>query len=365
MDNNEKDLMSFSNSENIDISSSSHSKHSAKKRKRKKSKKRTLKILCIILAVIFALLAAGLIFANSLLGKVNKSKDFNEDSLGANDVFKDSNVKNIAFFGIDSRKNSFSGRSDSIMIVTLDKKHDKIKLSSIARDTYVAIDGHDHDKLTHAYVFGGAELAVKTLNQNFNLDITDYVTTNFFGFTSLIDSIGGVELDVDSQEMDIINNKYYRELNRIGLTYDKLTTTGMQTLTGAQALAYSRNRYSAGGDVDRGNKQKEVLSVVYDKVKKVSLTKYPGMVSSLLENCETSLSNKEILGYAAWAATSSPTIENLSLPDKECNPKSGSEAFKNGVWYYFYDMDIATKKLHDFINDVMPSSSSETSSVAN
>ncbi len=355
MEHNDRDIMSFS-----DISSSSKSKHGKKKKKNKK--KRALIILCSVLGAILVLFGSFVFF---FLGKVNKV-DFDTDDLGINAAFKKSDVKNIAVFGVDSRKNEFKGRSDSVMVVTLDKKHNKIKLASIARDTYVSIDREGytdfHDKLTHAYVFGGPKLAVKTLNQNFDLDITDYVTTNFFGFCSVVDQMGGIELDVDEQEKGIINYKYYDELNRIGLKYDRLTQTGLQHLTGPQALAYSRNRYSAGGDVDRGNKQKEVLSVLFDKVKKVSVTKYPKMVTTMLDNFETSLSNKEILGYSIWAATNSPKIENLSLPDEECNPKSGSEAFKNGVWYYFYDMDIAKKKLHDFINDVNQGNSSSNSS---
>ena len=114
-------------------------------------------------------------------------------------------VRNIALLGLDTRQDNNVGRSDAIVILTIDKEHNKLKLTSIARDTYVAIEGHSKDKLTHAYAYGKSQLAVKTLNQNFDLEIKDYVTMNFYGLARVIDYIGGVDINVtEAEKMSLI-----------------------------------------------------------------------------------------------------------------------------------------------------------------
>ena len=325
----------------------------APKSKKKKKKRKTKRILISLISIVIVLsVVAGSLFAyyNSLLNTMNKT-DLNESDIGLSGEYFDKDIKNIAVFGLDSRDDNFEGRSDAIIIVTIDKVHDKIKMTTIARDSYVEIEGTGKDKITHAHWFGGPELAVKTLNQNYNMEITDYVTVNFFGMVEIIDEIGGVELDVDTQEMRTINNVYAPELNDIGLKCEPIATTGIQKLSGAQALAYSRNRYSSGGDVDRGNRQKEVLSAIYNSLTSIDATQFHTLVKIILDNCQTSLTNTEITKLASWAALNLPSIENLSLPDEDCNPQYGDNGYVNGIWYFIYDLEIAKQKFHDFINE--------------
>ena len=168
------------------------------------------------------------------------------------------------------------------------------------------------------------------------------------GRTMNIDYVGGVEIDVDSSEMAVMNNKYAKELNKIGIPCEKVKKTGKQLLTGAQALAYSRNRYSAGGDVDRGNRQKEVLMAAYDKIMDSNVFKLSNAVGMLLKNCETSFTNGELVNLGKWALKNSPKIESKSFPDKACNAKGQTI---NGAWQYVYDLDIASTRLHDFIKE--------------
>lgn len=323
--------------------------NSKKKGNRKKKNKTLIALIAIVLALS---VAAGSLFAyfSSLLNSMSKT-DLDLDNIGFSGEHFDENVKNIAVFGLDSRNNDFEGRSDAIIIITIDDVHDKIKMTTVARDSYVEIEGNGKDKITHAHWFGGPELAVKTLNQNFNMEITDYVTVNFFGMVEIIDEIGGVELDVDHQEMKIVNEKYAPELNEIGLTCEKITTTGVQKLTGAQALAYSRNRYSSGGDIERGNRQKEVLTAIYHSLTSIDATQLHTLVKIVLDNCQTSLTNTEITKLASWAALNMPSIESLSLPDADCNPQYGDSGYVNGIWYFKYDLDVATQKFHDFVNE--------------
>lgn len=326
--------------------------------KKKLSKK--AKTIIITLTSIFLVLciAAGGIFAyvHHLLGNMERG-EIKEEELSINEeAFKGVDVVNIALFGIDARSDTNKGLSDAIIVFTLDKKHKKIKMTSIARDSYVKIEresGVIKDKITHAYGFykdSGPQLSIKALNQNFDLNITDYITVNFFGFSQIIDALGGVMVDVDEHEMMIMNREYVTHLNEIGIKCDPITETGLQLLTGPQALAYSRNRYT-GNDVDRGNRQKEVIAAVYDKMKTTSVNKLPELASMGLSHCETSLTNAEIIELAFWVLKNPCTMENISLPDDECNPKGGLDAFVNGVWYYIYDIDIAKQKLHDFINE--------------
>ncbi len=339
--------------EYVDISSNSEDEVEEKpktEKKKRKKKKRALIVLASLVLVLALIVSTLFGYYNSLLNSMMKN-DLNMDNIGLSGDYFHESVKNIAVFGLDSRDNNFEGRSDAIIIITIDEVHDKIKLTTVARDSYVDIEGTGKDKITHAHWFGGPELAVKTLNQNFNMEITDYVTVNFFGMVEIIDEIGGVELDVDYQEMNSINEKYAPELNSIGLDCPRVTSTGLQRLTGAQALAYSRNRGSSGGDLDRGNRQKEVLSAIYSSLTSISTAQFHTLVKIGLDNCQTSLTNSEITKLASWAALNLPSIESLSLPDEECNPQYGDAGYVDGIWYFKYDLGIATQKFHDFVNE--------------
>lgn len=346
---------------------SSGGKH-AKKREKHKMKLWVKIVIGVVAGLLAIVITACAVFWPLIYGFFNRKVDktYNEKDTAVNSAthaeFKDKYV-NIALFGIDNRSNQMSGRSDAVIILTIDLVHNKIKMTSIARDSYVTMDGRGQDKLTHAYAYGRAQLAVRTLNQNYAMDITDYVTVNFFQLVEIIDYVGGVEIDVDTSEKGVMNEHYVPELNKIGIPCDYITKTGKQLLTGAQALAYSRNRYSPGGDIERGNRQKEVLMAAYEKIMASNVFKLSNAVGMLLENCETSLSNGELFDIGTWAIKNKPKIESLSLPDKDLNPK---DTKINGVYYMVYDLELATERIHDFIKEegtyIKKKSSTNTSS---
>lgn len=328
-------------------------RHTKKAKKMGKMKRAFLIALSSLLITLIVLLGCGYFFVSHVFNLIetpsNEEWSDSDADIAPSDQVADK-VTNIALFGIDTRKDSNKGRSDSIIILSIDRKHDKIKLSSIARDSYVNIDGHGKDKINHAYAFGGPKLAVKTLNQNYDMDITDYVTVNFYGLIDIIDEMGGVTLDVDTAEKNFINS-HVPEMQSQGHPCEYLSEAGTQTLSGAQALSYARNR-STGGDIERGNRQKEVLNALYEKLSgKTSISQLMKVAETALKHCETSLTSGEITQLAAWYLKASPSIENFSLPTQSCNPKSGRDCFINGVWYYIYDLDIATKELHAFIEE--------------
>lgn len=344
-DSNKDTVDLYSHTKYEDISSTSKKR----RRHRRKKKKATVIIatICIILSVLIVIVGGGYLYAFSILDNVDRIPLETEDLQQLNiDTSTYSSVKNIALLGIDSRKDNDSGRSDAVIILTIDKEHNKIKLTSIARDSHVAIDGRGKDKLTHSYAFGKSTLAVKTLNKNFGLEITDYVTINFYEFSRIIDYIGGVEVEVSQKEKDHLNSYIIPKLKKqTDLECNSISKTGKQLLSGAQALCYSRIR-KIDGDIERGNRQKEVLEAMFNRVKDTSLTKLPAVAEMVLSQCQTSLSTKDIMSMGVWAVSSKPTIENMSVPNKQI-PSKGQTI--NGSWQYVYDLDVASKEMEKFI----------------
>ncbi len=178
---------------------------------------------------------------------------------------KESNIVNIAVLGIDRDGDGSNGRSDAIKLISLDMNNKKVKITSFQRDTliYIPEPENDFDKLNHAYWYGEAPLTLKTLNYNFDLDITRYVAFNFDAIEHIIDTIDGIELDVHENELKVTND-YIKHLNSLSDTdadAPYLTNGGLQTLSGRQAMAYMRNRY-VGNDFDRMNRQNKVIEAM-------------------------------------------------------------------------------------------------------
>lgn len=314
------------------------------KKSSQKKKKHPVRRMLIVLLCLCVIAAGGLYaYVYRLLDQIERDP-LDQSDLGiSTDEY--AGYRNIALLGIDSRKDNTSGRSDAIVVLSVDKSGKKIRLTSIARDSYVAIDGHSHDKLTHAYAYGKSQLTVKTLNQNFGLEIHDYVTMNFFELARVIDYIGGVTIDVDQAERKELNNILIPQMVRLGVSCDPVPDTGSQLLSGGQAVAYARIRHT-DSDIQRGNRQKEVLMAMYAQVKKNNLLKLPRVAEMVIGECQTSLSTKDLISLGTWALTASPDFEQLSIPNDDV-PAKGT--IIHGGWYYVYDLDLAKKSIHDFI----------------
>ena len=257
------------------------------------------------------------------------------------------NVMNIALFGIDQEQGSV-GRSDAIMILSIDKDHNKIKLISLARDSLVPIDGHGEEKLTHAWAYGHAKLALKTINQNYGMNITEYAYVNFNEFAHAIDYFGGVSMHLDAAEQEYLNRPevLYKCKKHYGREQEPVAGTGNQTLNGIQALYYARNR--SDGGANRTGRQREVLMAVYNQVKSQPLSKIPGTVTQMLRLCHTPLDGAELTNLATWALTTPITVETLSLPNAQTPTWSGVLDQQRG-WVQVYDLEAATQVLHNFI----------------
>ena len=246
-------------------------------------------------------------------------------------------VINIALFGVDRREKNEPSRSDSMIILSIDQKHKKIKMSSIMRDTFVKIKDHGETKLTHAYAYGGPQLAIRTLNENFNLNIRDYVTVDFLNFEKIIDAIGGVTIDVKQDEIGLI---------------PQITKSGSQKLNGLQAVAYSRIRHTAGDDFRRTERQRTVLSAMIANIQSVGATKFPSVVTKLLPFTETSMNSMDLIKLGTKVITSNTT---KLVQDRFPTDGYWSGKTINGVWYLVADMKATVEQIHKFIyEDIKP-----------
>lgn len=281
----------------------------------------------------------------------------------------DKNITNIALFGIDTRnEKQFTGNSDSIMILSLNAKEHTVKIISVLRDTLVPIekDGKTtYNKINSAYARGGAELAVKTLNKIFNLDITDYATVNFYGMAKMIDAVGGIDAELTDREVTARGKNNHGINDMIGevcqlMGYNAndyyVKRSGQQHLNGIQAVAYSRIRYvpniwGTNNDYGRTDRQRYVMEQLFTKAITMDKSKYPGLIKTMIPYTVTSLNPDEILSYALNILRDSPTFHQERLPKDGYQMPSPSGSFGSVV---YYDLDFGAKLIHSFIYDNLP-----------
>lgn len=325
----------------------------SKRRNKKKNKKSLgfkifIGFLCVLLA--FAVVGGGYVIG--LLNKMDNIK-LNKDNLGIiEDEFKEydnvNKIKNIALFGVDAIDGE-AGRSDSIMIATVDPVHNKIKLTSIMRDSYVSIDGYGDDKINHAYAYGGPELAIKTINENFGLNIEDFVSVNFSSLPVIINILGGVDIEITQDELQYINS-YINDINaKDGTNSPNITYAGVQHLDGTQALAYSRIRYTDGGDYKRTERQRTVLAALFSKLTSASIGSYNSLLNEVLPYIQTNLTSTEILSLGTKVLGIGNNLEQDRFP----RDGYGEGAMINGVYYLTFDRETIKSQMRDYIfNDI-------------
>lgn len=271
-------------------------------KKKKKGLSIFAKIVIILLIILIAIIGSVYWYVQDKLGKIQRI-EINEEDLGIAESASESleEYRNIALFGVDSRNNDLDegNRSDCIIIASLNNYTKEIKLISVYRDTYVQIQGHGLDKITHAYSYGSAQLAMNTLNTNFDLNIKEFVTVNFDAVAEAVDSLGGVEINIESQEEMKYLNSYINETSKVtGKTSPNVTQTGKQTLNGVQAVAYSRIRYTSGGDYKRAERMRDVIVAMFNKLKTKSLTEINSFADDVLPKVYTNISTGDILSLA-------------------------------------------------------------------
>lgn len=227
-------------------------------------------------------------------------------------------VTNILLIGTDG--NSNWGRSDTMMLLSLDNIHRKIKMTSFLRDTYVSIPGYSPDKLNAAYAYGGTDLCIETIEYNFGIDVDGYAIVNFTTFRNLINAIGGVDVYLTQNEIDYINAQVAQ--NNQANPIAEGTTEGMVHLTGGQALWHVRNRggevngiYFYGTDWDRVDRQQRMFKGIINSLTTLSFDEVSNMAYTVLPYVTTDLSAAELAGHISNApAYLSYSIERMSVP---------------------------------------------------
>lgn len=290
-------------------------KHSEEKPKTKsKALKIFLRILLAILIIIVILAGVAAGFVASKLGKINV-EEIDKTAIGISEETKEelSGYRNIALLGIDSRADDYGlgNRSDCIIIASMDQKTKNIKLLSVYRDTYMQVEEHGKqvlDKVTHAYSYGGAQNTLKSLNTNLDMNISEYVTVNFDAVIAAVDAMDGVTIDIDSSELKYINDYIDATSKTSGIKSSNITKTGKQKLDGVQAVAYSRIRYTAGGDYKRTERMRTVIEAMLSKAKTLSVGQLNKLVDTILPRVSTNISATEILGLI-------PSIASFNITD--------------------------------------------------
>lgn len=267
-----------------------------------KRKGRGLKIALIILLLIIVIIAAifggAYWYVEDKLGKMQQVKISDEELQINNEVEESlSGYRNIAIFGVDSRSSNLGkgNRSDCIIIASINEKTKEVKLASVYRDTYVQIQGHGLDKINHAYSYGEAPLALGTLNTNLDLNVKEFVTVNFDAVAEAVDELGGVQINVEQNEIEYLN-MYQIETSKVtGKEIKQVTKSGLQTLNGVQAVSYGRIRYTAGGDYKRTERMRDVVEAMLKKLQTKSIGEINTLLDNILPKIYTNISTGSII----------------------------------------------------------------------
>ena len=298
----------------------------------KKNKRRGLKAFGIIVLVLLILLA---IIIGSIVWVINdkfskmQQVDIDEEELSVSSEVEQnlSEYRNIALFGIDSRQDTYSrgNRSDCIIIASLNNTTKEVKLISVYRDTYVNIEGYGLDKITHAYSYGEAPLAIKTLNTNLDLNIKEFVTVNFDAVKEIVDNIGGISMNITQEEVSHIPG---------------ISKAGTYNLTGEQALAYSRIRYATGGDYKRTERMRDVLTAVMNKIKTFDISRLNSFIDFVLPKIYTNISASDVFSMI-------PSLTSIKVTDSIGWPYN-TQGITLDRWYGVpITLESNVKQLHE------------------
>lgn len=316
------------------------------------SKKRKLKkgiivrnVVLIVLALLMAVSGSGFVYYYETLGSLNYSDtgdfenagdfeeedkknpldydvDLNEGSmnmdLSEGELLNDPMVLNILLFGAD-RNDGTSSRSDTMIMLSIDNRHKKLKLTSFMRDLWVYIPGYGYSKLNHSYAYGGAKLSIETIEQNFGVNIDRYAIVDFASFKSIIDILGGIDIELSDEEIDYINWQSWKN-NQVDTRYELTDSAGIVHLNGRQALWYARDRGDidagfSGSDFDRTDRQRKLLRTLANDMKSASLAQIISIVNEIGPLITTNLKKTEITTLVANSLTYlSYDMEEYRLP---------------------------------------------------
>lgn len=309
-------------------------------KKRKLPKQRIiLNIVSVFVATVMIICGSGCLVAYAYFTRINyqtldddtntessisnTSQTSSEDNNGTvsqsivepyyGELLNDPMVLNIMLFGDDSRSNESTGNSDTMILISIDTKHEKIKMLSLLRDTYVSIPGYGENKINAAYSIGGAALAIQTFESNFGIHVDRYAIVNFNSFTDIIDVLGGIDIELTDEEIDYINWQCWKnhqvdtrnELDISSYTFYENEDGEMVAtvhLNSRQALWHARNRgqngICSGDDFTRTERQRNVVSTIINDLKDADLATILSVIYEIGPMITTNLKTSEITSLA-------------------------------------------------------------------
>ncbi len=322
-------------------------------RRKKPTKKKGKLRRIIIMSVLEVFVLFGIFSYAYVLKQYNKIQrpDFEAEDVKNEDLSVETQQKlegywNIAVFGIDSRSSkAVEGNSDVIMIASINKDTGEIRLVSVFRDTYLKVSDSSYNKINSAYATGGPQQAVKALNQNLDLDITDYVTFNWKAVATGINILGGVDIELSKAELHYINSYITETVKSTGIGSVQIKGTGMHHLDGVQAVAYARLRYM-DNDFARTERQRKVVTQAFEKAKKADLNTLNGLLGNMLSMVATNLTWQD--GLDAIANINKYHLgENGGFPFARGDANMG----KKGACVIPQTLETNVKELHKFLFD--------------
>ncbi len=349
-----------------------------KEKNKKKNKKIALIILCVLLVLCIGLFAVGFNYYKSLKEapppvEDTLTYDFDDETqpevleddpefdnifegnakefkaalkewaTNGGDVMYSKDVINVLCVGVDTRnKNTISGLSDSMIIVSINRKLGTITLTSIMRDSFAYLESPDGDgsfnKINSAFPFYGINSLIHTIESHFKIRIDGYAMINFAFFKAVIDELGGVTVPVQQYEADYINKGY-------GFS---ISAGSAVTLKGDEALAFCRSRNcDSDGDVSRTRRQRQVMIGLLQKASTIQTSEIMGYIKTFLPYLKTSYEEKQIFSHATnavvegWANFS---VQQIVMPDE-----ASREGHSGSIWYWAVDYPLAAQTLQQTI----------------
>lgn len=338
-----------------------------KKKKQSKSNKVLLRVLIGVLSVLLVLMIVAAVAMNYVLGKIGRydeaeqteaySGDHSEffetdptvegqesmETLDASDVVWDEvetldgeHIINILLVGNDARPGERRARSDTMILVSLNKKTNAIQLTSFMRDMYVRIPGYYDNRINVAFALGGPELLCETLKTNFGVEVDGTVEVNFDAFSDVIDVLGGVDVEIDGEEANY--------MMRFGYQASK----GMNHFDGDAALEFARMRYVTGSDYSRTERQRRLITSIINSLKDSSVSELLALVNEVLPLVTTDLTDAKIISYATTGLTAlgnGGQIQSARIPADDAH----YNAMISGMAVLVPDLKMCQEDLQEFI----------------
>lgn len=270
---------------------------------------------------------------NSMYDKdeADKIKDIKETN---NTEYEVDGVTNILLIGVDGENIDKGNRSDAMIILTIDNDNNDIRLTSLARDTYVSIPGHSTEKLTHACAYDGPNLVIQTIRENFGINIDKYVAINFSYFEKSIDELGGIPIKITDEEVSEIEG---------------VTVPGDQVLNGKQTLIYSRLRYIDNA-YQRDNRHRIVLESIYNKLLNIDLSTFRELSNKLYSYTTTNMTPMELINIGIQAIKiNDRDFDQIEFPLE--GHRDGHIINKSKGWVIECDKEYNIDALNKFIFD--------------